>query len=1796
MKINDIVIKGYDQTSQVSGQSTEDNLTIRKSFQIGRSTRGVTESHPVTLQDDDLLEMVFEDGTTWFSSPDTLDDLFPEAMNARNRSGESVFEIPFELSSESSERGILNKIALKVLNIFTKNMVGAEVKKLASNLEEKQLEEKIGLFSLDGNFQLHDFTPDTLNKPYLLFIHGTASSTNGSFGELKNTELFKHIQETYGDRVLAFQHRTLTENPLHNVRDLIKALPKNSVLHLITHSRGGLVGELLSRFCNSTESKRGFTDTELSVLKNEYPEAYYTDLTGLINDIKKELENKRVSVEKFIRVACPAGGTTIISNRMDNFFNFTFNLVGIGTGIATNPVYSAFRNLLAAVIDCKNDVNTLPGLEVQRRNSPFIKVLNSKADSGNSSSSVIIDNSLIVISGNAKAGLKLSALLVIASKLFFMQKNDLVVDTESMSLGTRRSGKVQRFFDEETEINHFKYFENKTTNTAMLQALQSEWGTRLPGFIDEQLSLTVSAERNALLKLDGGQIFEDTVTGTKPIVVLLPGIMGSNLAHSDKLIWINYWKFLTGGLVELRNRQDFRATSLIATSYKKLVQNLSDTYDVVTFPFDWRLPLTETAKLLDKKILGLLKYKQPVKLIGHSMGGVLIRDFIATHPDTWSLLNNSNGFRLIFLGAPLGGSFRIPAVLFGKDGIIDKLAKIDLAHSKKELLEVFSGFQGLLSLLPLSTDADNDFASMATWQLMKKGIDEAAWPLPASSDLDSFGAYRKLVQSNIKPEDYTNAVYIAGKDSATTCGYRIDKKTSGDELVFLSTAEGDQSVTWESGIPKKMIENNTVYYVDVTHGSLANEPGIFRGIRELLANGNTNLLSKTRPVVRGEEKLFKTPASFDFDLSPAGLENTLLGLSTKTRQEVSEIPIRVSISHGDLFYASYPVFAGHFLNDGILYAENAIDSNLNGTLSKRHQLGIYPGQIGTSEVILSTQDNFKGAVIIGLGTPGELTAFELTRTIEQGISNYLLHLSSCNLLIKPSAKDTEHVGISSLIIGSGYAGLSIEDSVKAIIQGVYNANLKFKNLHVENTQTIECIEFIELYEDKALSCFYSINRIEKEESSSLSITTEGKKIKTLLGSRKRIPINTSEGWWNRITVSNEKNDDGSVRCLQFNASTGGAREEQQELFSSPVLMEELIEEISTNNRWTPEMAKTIFELLIPNNFKEQLKRHGHINWILDSYTASYPWELLQDGVTDTKPICVSAGMIRQLVSKDYRLTIKTVAKNNALIIADPDLKGFVNQLPGAYKEGKMVSEMLKAQGMNTTPSLNGSHSEIIETLFREDYKIIHLSGHGLFDKDHPEESGMVIGKNLFLSAREIRQMSTVPELVFVNCCFLGKTDGIAEEYYHQRYKLAANLGTQLIDNGVKCVIAAGWAVDDAAALEFARVFYDKMFSGYNFGESVKEARKTVFEKYGQTNTWGAYQCYGDPFYKFESIIRSVRHTDTKSYLISQEAEVALSNLLSEMGIRNVAAETALKNLREISEAVDKAKIRNAAITEYEALIYMELSEYDQVIEKISSLLKMENASYSFSVAEKYCNARAKKIIMDLELYPGKKKEYLASIKNVIRDLDILISLSPTSERLNIMGSTYKRQAFLSGKSEKLAAYSNAAFYYNQGYTYSVNNYSQYSERSWYSLTNWLVIESVLVRSGFHKWNTDIQLNHNKEYKLFSEDQALKELELLNDSLHLRYDRMNYWDLIAECNIQLCFYILLYPKPEISDKWDFIFRSFSSIWKKAGSKGMRLAEIEHFRFIIDALNVVDNKDTTPLKNELMLLKNELEKLI
>ena len=161
---------------------------------------------------------------------------------------------------------------------------------------------------------------------------------------------------------------------------------------------------------------------------------------------------------------------------------------------------------------------------------------------------------------------------------------------------------------------------------------------------------------------------------------------------------------------------------------------------------------------------------------------------------------------------------------------------------------------------------------------------------------------------------------------------------------------------------------------------------------------------------------------------------------------------------------------------------------------------------------------------------------------------------------------------------------------------------------------------------------------------------------------------------------------------------------------------------------------------------------------------------------------------------------------------------------------------------------------MINAVLEREWRIVHVAGHGeaperLGEKDG-NPRGVVLSDGAFLGPREIECMRTVPELVFVNCCHLAgrNINQLLSPDQPTRAEFAAGVAEALISIGVRCVIAAGWAVDDDPANAFATSFYTALVTGCRFIDAVAQAREDARRLGG--NTWAAYQCYGDPDWRY----------------------------------------------------------------------------------------------------------------------------------------------------------------------------------------------------------------------------------------------------------------------------------------------------------------------------------------------------------
>jgi pimeloyl-ACP methyl ester carboxylesterase len=135
------------------------------------------------------------------------------------------------------------------------------------------------------------------------------------------------------------------------------------------------------------------------------------------------------------------------------------------------------------------------------------------------------------------------------------------------------------------------------------------------------------------------------------------------------------------------NSKDVRATQPFSLYYGDLIEYLARSHKVVPFAFDWRLQMEKEADRLAidirREFEMAKQHNKPVRILAHSMGGLVARAMIARHESLWREVCSIPGARLAMLGTPNRGSHAINELLVAQSSILRLIAFLDLRHSKK---------------------------------------------------------------------------------------------------------------------------------------------------------------------------------------------------------------------------------------------------------------------------------------------------------------------------------------------------------------------------------------------------------------------------------------------------------------------------------------------------------------------------------------------------------------------------------------------------------------------------------------------------------------------------------------------------------------------------------------------------------------------------------------------------------------------------------------------------------------------------------------------------------------------------------------------------------------------------------------------------------------------------------------------------------------------------------------------------------------------------------------------------------
>jgi pimeloyl-ACP methyl ester carboxylesterase len=999
-------------------------------------------------------------------------------------------------------------------------------------------------------------------------------------------------------------------------------------------------------------------------------------------------------------------------------------------------------------------------------------------------------------------------------------------------------------------------------------------------------------------------------------VVVLPGVMGSHLSVVDAggdedHVWISLWRLVKGDMKRLKlspdgktntNGETVEATGLIGWYYALALE----TFQAEPFPYDWRVSVCDTAdklaEFVQKKLDdGTFDATKPVHFVAHSMGGLVVRNFIRQHNDLWNAVKG----RLVMLGTPNAGSFAAIQTLMGKNSLVKNIAAVLPFQSKSDWFQVVNSFPGLYQLCP-SKLSNPEVYERNIWEKFPDVLFDGQMQL-----LPKF--HQDLLDTREKTVDAARMTYIAGVGYDTPSGI---KTLEAGEYDFDSTLDGDGTVPHKLGL----LEGITTYYVEGTpHGSLLNNHRVLKAVRDILRTGATGELTTTKPVIINPRGAKATPVinyelehlesvarqirndenpdrAIVYDAEKILLRSLLGGkenvdddlelISSGKRRPTRVVELDVRWVFGDITAVDVPVVVvGQYQNVPPGGAGGAVDRKINNLISRGYEsdmLGMELGRIFAVPVarLFNKQlnKNVENVVLAGMGEFGRFSREDL---------RYLM--MNATLAILGLGYDT----FACVLIGASIDAFSVERAVRGIWLGISDAverlhddepikkiSLVVVESNVNRQKQIEkIIEQLKieiadsnLQKDK-YKCNLKIVLHDREDGVPV-VETNDRSSRPRLAGMTRMTIERS---LEEIDATTKKRERGKFRLSAF---TSNAAIPVREIVVNDLIIEQLADELRYSNSISKQeqYGKLLYSILMPEDFQCVIDTDKSLVLVMNREASVIPWEMLCFGGAGrtASNFGIDLRISRQFSSTRANVPSAAPAINKqfkALIIADPAPETEL-QLSGARREGVRLKEFFRKLQTKMRDQIDlqfqaciGSEEcdivKILNLIFNEEFDIIHFAGHGTFDAEDPSNSGWVFGRNLILSAHEIFRLRRVPRLVFANACFSSGLPTVESN------RQLAGLAEAFFDRGIENYIGAGWQVSDEHAIKFAQTFYQMTIeNGRSFGESLSDARMSISPQHTKNilpsdSTWGAYQHYGNPNTRLVDLLRE-RNAETRS--------------------------------------------------------------------------------------------------------------------------------------------------------------------------------------------------------------------------------------------------------------------------------------------------------------------------------------------
>ncbi|MFX0063413.1 MAG: tetratricopeptide repeat protein [Candidatus Hermodarchaeota archaeon] len=318
------------------------------------------------------------------------------------------------------------------------------------------------------------------------------------------------------------------------------------------------------------------------------------------------------------------------------------------------------------------------------------------------------------------------------------------------------------------------------------------------------------------------------------------------------------------------------------------------------------------------------------------------------------------------------------------------------------------------------------------------------------------------------------------------------------------------------------------------------------------------------------------------------------------------------------------------------------------------------------------------------------------------------------------------------------------------------------------------------------------------------------------------------------------------------------KEEWQQLGRDQALFQQLIIENRDRKaeKLLDQLGKDLYQKLIPEEIKQKLldKKPEYLIVIPHKILHETPFEIIHDGKDYWG---LKYHLIREFSLNLLKMNlgdIQSLQKLKALVVGNPS-----QDLMDAEMEAKELETIIKEKEkeVERLDTEDEMLSEFIEKSNKEDYNVIHFTGHAVFNPLIPELSYLDFG-----TVNGDKQKLSVSKFL-VSICFKNSPlvslsacqSGVAEI---SRGDEAFGLIRALTFSGASSLVLSGWPVYSDSARDFMTSFYEKLLENKTIAEAMTEARKKVKQKaMSKVYTakrgllhWAAFRLSGNPFKRF----------------------------------------------------------------------------------------------------------------------------------------------------------------------------------------------------------------------------------------------------------------------------------------------------------------------------------------------------------